>query len=281
MLLENQSTATPETDSPISDNGLEQAKLQSLGKMVAGIVHEINTPIQYITDNLNFVHEQLTHLDPLLELIERDQLELDQDEIKKVAKSLDLSFMREELGSSVGDSLSGIRHVSKLVAAVRSFSYRDKGQRVFNVNDGIDLMIAISRNEWKEHAEVLTSLQSPLPNVFGSESQLSQVWLNLIVNAAQATSHLPDVTGRIEVTTRKFDARVEIRIADNGTGMDETVQARLFERFFTTKPKGKGTGQGLAICWQIIQQHGGKIDVRSAPNEGTEFIIELPIFNKD
>ncbi len=265
-------------------------KLESVGELAAGIAHEINTPIQYIGDNTRFLQDAFGDL---LELHNEANSILsnvggsNNPESCKVAfrealRKADIEYLSEEVPKAVQQTLEGVEHVSSIVKAMKQFSHPDTGESVLtDINKAIENTIAISRNEWKYHSQILTNLPDDLPLVECSPGDINQVLLNVLVNAAHAvTEAVGDSgdTGSIEISTCKQGDFVEISIRDTGAGIAPENRDRVFNPFFTTKEVGKGTGQGLAICYNIVvKKHAGSLDFHSTVGQGTTFYIRLPI----
>jgi signal transduction histidine kinase len=177
-------------------------------------------------------------------------------------------------------SLEGVAQVARIVLAMKEFSH--PGERVEaeeDINRAIENTLAVSRNEWKQSARVELHLAPDLPRVYCLGGEINQVFLNLIVNATHAVVEAGrGRDGKISITTRRVEDMVEILIEDNGIGMSEETRGKIFDPFFTTKRVGKGTGQGLAICRDVVvAKHGGRITVESSPGVGTSFSVMLPI----
>jgi PAS domain S-box-containing protein len=271
---------------------LHTQKLESVGQLAAGIAHEINTPIQFVGDNIHFMNDAFQDIFSVVSLYD-DLKNMDlaspedygalRDRIIDKVDAIDIGYLRDEIPRAVEQSLDGIQRVSRIVLAMREFSHPGGADKMyFDLNKAIESTIILSRNEWKYTAEMITSLAPDLPPVKGYPADLNQVILNLLVNATHAVQAKlaaePEGKGRIEVTTRKEDAEVEICIRDTGTGIPLEIQSRIFDPFFTTKEVGKGTGQGLAIAQNIIvRRHGGQIYFESKVGEGTAFYIRLPL----
>jgi len=229
---------------------IQSEKMASLGQMVAGVAHEINTPLGYASSNVEIIRESLQGMGQ----------EVD-------AESL------EEFDVLLADVEYGLNQISELVMSLKDFSRVDRSQsQLFDLNAGIDTALKICNNQLKDGINIERNF-AELPEISCAPSQLNQVFLNLINNAAQAM----DGRGLIQITTRQVDAYVEVAIRDNGSGMDEDTRAHIFEPFFTTKAVGKGTGLGLSIVFRIIEDHGGTIQVESELGKGTEFVVRLPI----
>ncbi len=264
------------------------ARLETLGTMASGIAHEINTPIQFIGDNLQFISDSFAAIDKLLQhyaalheaAIAADVLGAESKAVTEAVEEAELDFLREELPGAIGQSLSGIQQVARIASAMKTFAHRGATEKeMADINQAIELTAAICRNEWKYDAELELSLDAALPKITCHIGELSQVWLNLIVNAAHAIKTKPDLPrGLITIKTSVRNGMVEVSVSDNGTGMAQDVRERVFEPFFSTKEAGKGSGQGLSICHNIVtEQHGGEIMLSSHVGEGSCFTIRLPI----
>lgn len=264
------------------------ARLETLGTMASGIAHEINTPIQFIGDNLQFINDSISTIDQLLgrysqlhdAALAAGVLDAETKAVADAIEDAELDFLREELPGAIEQSLSGIQQVARIASAMKSFARRGGTEKeMADINQAIEMTAAICRNEWKYDADLELSLDPALPKVACHIGELSQVWLNLIVNAAHAIKAKPELArGQITIITAARDGMIEITIADNGTGIPDDVRKRVFEPFFSTKEDGKGSGQGLAISQRIVaEQHGGDIALSTEVGEGTRFIVKLPI----
>ncbi len=279
------------TDKKNVEAQLQQAqKLESIGQLAAGIAHEINTPAQYVGDNLRFLQDQFGNL---LKVIDAYAARLDGNapakpwherkaEIEATLQEMDFAFLRDELPVAIAQSLEGIDRVATIIKAMKDFSHPGSATKEpADLNRSIRSTIEVCRNRWKYVADLETDLAADLPAVPCLVAEFNQVILNLIVNAADAIAEKigdSGAKGVIRVSSRIIGDRVEVRIADNGNGIPEAIKARMFEQFFTTKPVGKGTGQGLAISRNVIvKKHGGGLTFESTQGIGTTFIIELPL----
>ena len=265
---------------------LEQSrKMESIGRLAAGIAHEINTPIQFLGNNLEFLKKSYAQLRRLTDANESVLAELPEakaEELRSLATEVNLAYLREEVPQAISESLEGIQRVTKIVRAMKEFSHPGGTEKVpVDVNECLVTTSTVARNEWKHLADLVLDLDPALPYIQGLPAELNQVFLNLIVNAADAIGEkVPADSGKgvITLSTRRHALGVEIRIADNGVGIDEQVQKKIFDPFFTTKRVGKGTGQGLTVCYQVIvNRHGGTIHCQSVLGAGTTFILRLPL----
>jgi PAS domain S-box-containing protein len=271
---------------------LRQAqKLESIGQMAAGIAHEINTPMQYVGDNTNFLREGFTeivdligHLKQFISAAKGGNLTDDLvGEVDKAIEKADLDYLTKEIPKAFEQSLDGISRVTKIVRAMKEFSHPGSETAVAtDINRAIESTVTVSRNEWKYAADLEMELDPELPLVPCFPGELNQALLNLITNAAHAIkSKLGENSaqkGQITVSTKHDGAWAEIRIGDTGTGIPEKIREKVFDPFFTTKEIGKGTGQGLSICHAVIvEKHKGSIIFESEEGVGTTFIIRLPI----
>ena len=269
---------------------LQAQKLESVGQLAAGIAHEINTPTQYIGDNVRFLKEAFHDLEGVRASYERllaaaQNNAVSGETVQEVMDRLqhaDANYLFEEIPKAIDQSLEGVTRVAKIVGAMKEFSHpgtKDKTQ--LDLNHAIECTLTVSRNEWKYVAELETEFDPSLPRIACQPGEFNQVILNLIVNAAHA---IADVVGKdgskkgtIKVQTRNCKDWAEIRIHDTGTGIPDSVRARVFDPFFTTKEIGKGTGQGLAIARSVVvDKHGGTIHFETAEGRGTTFVIRLP-----
>ncbi len=276
----------------VVEHQLQQAqKLEAVGQLAAGVAHEINTPMQYLGDNLDFLHNKIGKLAPLIESYEEilglaqqsghnEKLVGEMNEHRKTLKIK--SFVAQAL-EAITDSQDGVKHVSRIVRAMKEFSHPGQDEKTsLDINNALESAAAVSTNEWKYVAEVEFDLDDALPIVTAFPGEVNQVFLNIIVNAAHAIGECNDDgasgKGSIRISTKSTDTHVVVTIQDNGTGISDENRGRIFDPFFTTKEVGKGTGQGLSIAHSVIvQKHGGMLTCDSTPGEGTTFKIQLPI----
>jgi two-component system NtrC family sensor kinase len=264
--------------------------LQNLGKLTAGIAHEINTPIQFIGDNLQFLSNGFNEMLTLLEDFEKiiiDNAETSDsnnhnDHIISAKEKADIAFISKEIPQAIAQSIDGIQRVSTMIAAMRDFSHID--ERRFapaNLNKTLKSTIVILRNEVKYVADVETDLDECLPDVMCCIDEIQQVFLNLVINAAHSIRDMIEENGErglIKISSKVQDEYAVITISDTGPGISEDIREKIFEPFFTTKGPGKGTGQGLSIVQAaIVEKHNGKIELESTVGVGTTFTIYIPI----
>lgn len=281
----------PADSSPFEAQLRQSQKLEAIGQLASGIAHEINTPTQYIGDNLQFFRESFAGFvqlfekySALLAAVKRgDVPELLLDEIASAAEEIDLEFLLEETPGAIERALEGNRRVAEVVRAMKEFAHPGaEGMIPTDINRALKNTISVSRNEWKYVADVKTELDPRLPLTPCMAGPLNQALLNVLVNASHAIGDVVEEgateKGLITVTTTHDETSVEIRIADTGTGMPAEVAEKIYNPFFTTKPVGQGTGQGMAIARSVVvETHHGSLDFETVEGEGTTFIIRLPL----
>jgi len=269
---------------------LHAQKLQAIGQLASGIAHEINTPTQYVGDNISFLAKSFAELTGALQscndlLTAGPESRSTQDclgTIDNALKAADFDFLKEEIPRAIAESQEGIRRISTIVMAMKDFAHPSGGTRQpVDLRSLIQSTVEISRNEWKLVADLVTEFDPQLPPVDGLKDELGQVLLNLIVNAAQAiedTHPANAAKGVIRVSAQGDGDWVEIEVADSGCGIPKELQEKIFEPFFTTKEVGRGSGQGLAIAYNVVtDKHSGKLSVRSELGKGTVFSVRLPV----
>jgi signal transduction histidine kinase len=269
---------------------VQSSKMQSIGQLAAGIAHEINTPAQFVGDNTRFLRESFedlteltTQYDKLLEAAREDKItpELISQTTSAVDEA-DIEYLQEEIPTAIEQSLEGIGRISRIVLAMKEFSHPgSEDKHPVDLNRIIENTVTIAANEWKYLATLETNFATDLPMVNCHEQEISQVVLNMIVNAAHAIAEknadATNISGQITISTTSQDDSVRIVIADTGNGITAEHQKRIFDPFFTTKDVGKGTGQGLSMAYtSIVENHAGQISVSSEPGTGTQFTIDLP-----
>ena len=268
-------------------------KMEAIGQLAAGVAHEINTPMQFIHDNLTFLQDKfssvMSALDTYSTFFETTDATIAKPSLSPEAQAsiTKIDVLKDDIPDAIQDSLEGADRVSSIVRAMKEFSHPGTTEKkLANLNNALANTITVSRNEWKYVAEIATEFDPDLPSVPCLPGELNQVFLNLIVNAAHA---IADVVGKeqtqkgtITISTRTLDHAVEVHIHDTGTGIPEDIRSRIFEPFFTTKEVGKGTGQGLAMAHDVItKKHQGSIRVESVMGKGTTFIVQLPLESRE
>jgi signal transduction histidine kinase len=262
-------------------------KLESIGQLAAGIAHEVNTPTQFIGDNIRFLQESVGEMlgvvDRLLNLgATQDAVMISAKELETLFATVDMTYLRKEVPKAIAQSLDGVERISSIVGAMKEFSHPSTEKAPHDLNRAILSTITVATNEWKYVADVVTDLAADLPLVPVMPGAFNQVVLNILVNAAHAIGAMDAATagtkGVITISTCRLPDWAEIRIKDSGCGMPQAIRDRIFDPFFTTKGVGKGTGQGLAIAHDVIvKKHHGTITVETAPGLGTTFVLRLPL----
>jgi signal transduction histidine kinase len=264
-------------------------KLESVGRLAAGIAHEINTPLQYVSDNVRFLKSSAEEFAPLIIAYRNLQAAVDSGangavaaKVARIAaQSIDLDFILENSPAALADAQSGLERITAIVRSMKEFAHPDNGLKAHaDLNRALRNTLLIARNEYKYVADVEERFDD-MPPVRCHLGQINQVVLNLILNAAHA---IGDVVakgggrGRIGLRTRIVGTEVEIAVSDTGAGVPESIRDKLFDPFFTTKAIGVGTGQGLAIARDVVvNKHSGTLFFESEPGKGTTFFVRLPI----
>jgi signal transduction histidine kinase len=268
---------------------LQAQKLESIGQLAAGIAHEINTPMQFVYDNIEFLSDSS---DKLLMVVEAYQRNLNATgpqrswqersaEVDQVIQDTRFDHIRQEIPNAIQESREGIQRVINIVRAMKEFSHPGQEDKVgVDLNNAVCSTMTITRNRWKYAAELELDLDPDLPTLRCVPAEINQVLLNLIVNAADAiVERIGENTGQkgvITVRTRRAGERIVVEVSDTGCGIPEEIRNRIFDPFFTTKDVGKGTGQGLAITYNVIvNKHHGSLEVESEIGVGTTFRLSL------
>lgn len=270
---------------------VQAQKLESLGQLAAGIAHEINTPIQFISDNTRFLEVAFKRFDSVLNKSEElvngfkeggavMELVMQVEETMKKAK---IGYMRKEIPFAIEETIGGIDQVASIVSGMKQFSHPGSTEmQLTDINASISNTLTVARNEWKYVADIDNQLNDSIPKVLCHEMELNQVFLNIIINAAHAIESAQKDgdkgQGTITIKTSVVEDHVEVAISDTGTGIPEEAQGKIFDPFYTTKEVGKGTGQGLSIAYNVVvNKHGGSITFETQEGVGTTFHIRLPL----
>ncbi len=257
---------------------LQSEKMAAIGQLAAGVAHEINNPIGFVTSNFSSLSQSVDNMLHLVQAYEHLPPDLAQavfavPAIAQARQQADLAYLADDVRDVLRESLDGLDRVRRIVRDLRDFSHVDESEwQDADLNAGLESTLNVAWNEIKYKAKLDKQL-APLPLVRCIPAQINQVLLNILVNAAQAI----DQDGLIQVRSSAAEGWVCLEVQDNGRGMSPAVQKRIFEPFFTTKPVGKGTGLGLSLSYNIIKKHGGRIEVSSTPGQGSCFRIYLPV----
>jgi signal transduction histidine kinase len=255
---------------------VKQEKMAALGQLVAGVAHELNNPISFVYSNTILLRDSYTELHKLLKFYDRAE-GIPQDiasQAEKIRTDIDYDYLVEDISQALEDCHEGARRVRDIVLNLKTFSrLEDTESQLADITDGIESTIKILGHLFRPDRVVLHRDYAELPKIECYGGQLSQVWMNLLANAAQAMNN----KGDLWITTGIDGDSVVVKIRDNGPGIPEEVLSKIFDPFFTTKPVGEGTGLGLSIVHGIIERHTGNIHVDSRVGEGTTFTVELPM----
>ncbi len=262
---------------------VQAEKMSSLGQLVAGVMHEINTPLLYVQSNTSVTAEMVEDLKayidatlPLVKASSPEQVETAMKALVSQREALDAELVDDSVGEIVTlsqDSIEGLNQISELVQSLKDFSRLDRAaEDRFDVREGLEKTLTITRNMLKYGVEVEKDFQD-VPDIFCAPSRINQVFINLVTNAVQAM----DGKGTLRLETRSIDDRVEVTVADTGCGIPQENLNKIMDPFFTTKPVGQGTGLGLSIVHKIVQEHGGRLDIDSAVGKGTRITLSFPL----
>lgn len=259
---------------------IQAQKMEAIGQLASGVAHEINTPIQYIGDNLWALNKSFSEISAYHQALNELLTDEQKRQQAQLAEEYDLEFIMTDGPNAVAQSLEGVERVVEIVKAMKTFSHMDFNQakQSIHLHDAINSALTICRNSYKYIARVETDFSDEVVNVECYPTSLNQVLLNLIINSAHAIEESQTDMGLIHISTRKLDDMIDIQIQDNGAGIPKHIQDKVFNLFFTTKPVGKGTGQGLSLAHSIIvDKHQGKLFFESEAGLGTTFHIQLPL----
>lgn len=263
---------------------LQSEKMASIGQLSAGVAHEINNPIGFISGNLDSLKDYFKDLNKVLsqyqmlgQVIEKESslpesIRQNAQNIRDIEREIDLEYLKEDIPDLLKDCLDGSRRISRIVTDLKSFAHPgNPGTAIMDINSGLQSTLNVINNDIKYKAEVETDFGKIDP-VEGDPQKMNQVFMNLLLNAGQAIEEY----GTITVKTRQDNAHVMVMISDTGRGIDSELMTKIFDPFYTTKPIGQGTGLGLSSAHDIVNEHGGRIAVESKKGQGTCFTISLP-----
>ncbi|MCL1074592.1 sensor histidine kinase [Shewanella dokdonensis] len=255
---------------------VQAEKMASIGQLAAGIAHEINNPIGFISSNLQSLQDYVGRLLSIIHDSESLLNEQQRQQLQQLMEQQQFGFIREDIKELLEESLDGVNRVATIVNSLKSFSHVDNSDWQYaDLIDGMENTLKIIHNQLKYRIQLHKDYQEGLPLLYCQPMQLNQVFMNLLMNAAQAIEGDGDIW--ISIHTMPQDQGMEIRIKDNGCGIEPQNLHKIFEPFYTTKPVGSGTGLGLSLSYSIIQKQHGKISVNSKVGEGTEFVVRLPL----
>ncbi len=259
---------------------LQREKMASIGQLAAGVAHEINNPIGFVSSNLRSLDKYIKKLTDYLEMLEiqfKKQLPEEWEAIKVERRKMKIDFLIEDYADLIEESLDGSERVRKIVQNLKTFSRVDQAEeQLADLNECLESTIAIVWNEIKYKATLEKEL-ADLPDIHCNPQELNQVFTNILVNAAQAI----EKDGVINIRSWLDDDVVKISFQDNGSGILPENQEKIFEPFFTTKPVGEGTGLGMSISYEIVKKHGGDIQLESVVGQGTTFTLSFPLHPKE
>ena len=279
-LMQEQSRRAADLEHARLRERMEEAnRLESLGTLAGGIAHEINTPAQYVGDNLSFLEDCIPDLLKVAEAAGRECTPETCPETMAALTTANMDFLRDEVPDAIRQGLEGVRRIAKIVQAVKEFCYPSSREpQPCNLGHLIESASTVTRNAWKYCSELTLELDTEAPPVMAIEGEINQMLVNLIVNAAQAIAEKKSQSpGSIVIATKHLEDSVAFSIRDDGIGIPADRHKRIFELFYTTKPPGQGTGQGLAITAAIVRRHGGTVTVESEPGKGACFTVTLPV----
>ena len=242
-------------------------KMSSLGQLAAGVAHEINNPIGYISSNLDVLKDYI-------EIYAEAFAGLPEELLLNLNNAKELTYAREDVDELLGSCIIGVERVTEIVASLKTFSRKEQDEFTsITINDVIESALKIVWNKLKYDHEIIRDMSADLPYIQGNFGQLQQVFVNLFVNAAQAM----DDSGVLKIESQRIESYVEVKVHDTGCGMGEAVIRHLFEPFYTTKDESEGTGLGLSVSYAIIEKHNALISVNSEPDQGCTFTLKFPI----
>jgi signal transduction histidine kinase len=271
---------------------VQSEKMAAIGQLASGVAHEINTPIQYVGENIKFIEEACDDLMTSAKMYQKLLAAAEEDKVapellaaaRAQADDAELDYLFEEIPVTLTQTRDGVQQVADIVSGMKNFAKPGTEEKVHtDLNEAIMSTLSVSANEWKSSAEIETDLEPNLPYVPVVPGEINQAFLNIIVNAASAVKERRERDpssgmGKIKILTREDGDWVVIEISDNGVGIPEEIQSKIFDPFFTTREVGEGSGQGLTVAYlAVVKMHAGMISVQSGPGGGTTLTVMLPI----
>jgi signal transduction histidine kinase len=271
---------------------VQSEKMAAIGQLASGVAHEINTPIQYVGENIKFIEEACDDLMTSAKMYQKLLAAAEEDKVapellaaaRAQADDAELDYLFEEIPVTLTQTRDGVQQVADIVSGMKNFAKPGTEEKVHtDLNEAIMSTLSVSANEWKSSAEIETDLEPNLPYVPVVPGEINQAFLNIIVNAASAVKERRERDpssgmGKIKILTREDGDWVVIEISDNGVGIPEEIQSKIFDPFFTTREVGEGSGQGLTVAYlAVVKMHAGMISVQSEPGGGTTLTVMLPI----
>ncbi|MFT5089477.1 MAG: signal transduction histidine kinase [Candidatus Latescibacterota bacterium] len=270
---------------------LQAQKMESMGQLAAGIAHEVNTPMQYINNNSDFLQQAISELDDVLSkttavCTQASDGQVDADLLRAAQQALeeaDLEYVQGEALKAIDKIQEGVRRVVEIVEGMRELAHPgNRKKSSANLNHLINSSTNVCRNEWKYVAELKLELDADLPAINCLPSEISQCIVNIVVNAGHAIADAGGDQGVITVSSRVVGEAIEVSISDTGGGIPAEVQPKIFEFLYTTKEFGRGTGQGLSLAQRVIRDHhGGEISFQTEAGKGTTFTMSLPLVQQE
>ncbi len=259
---------------------IQKKKLETLGKLTSSIAHEINSPLQYVSDNVKFMENGFNRFSALIRILEANDFYSD-DNLKSVFEDEQIAFFRSEIPEAADHTVEGLTRITDIIKAIKEFSHPGWSEKnLIDVNKMLRMTIILMRNKWKYNIDIHFDLDKALPDFYGYVSEMNQVFANIINNAIDAINEDADLRGKgnIYISTSWDYEWINVEIKNDGPIINESTLNKMFKNFFTTKNVGYGTGQGLSLCKNIIEKHhAGKIEAVSSVEEMTKFIIHLPV----
>ena len=272
---------------------VQAQKMESIGQLASGVAHEINTPTQYVGNNISFFKESFEDMVSLrkkyrdiLSETSKENLSEIAEKLESVDKELEIDSLLDEVPKAFSQTSDGVLRIAEIVSSMKSFAHPGGHKKKVNLKELISTVVTVATNEWKYSAKVTTNIPDKFPEVYLYPGEFNQVILNLIVNATDAIKDAIQEKkferGEITISAEQEDNKIKIIIADNALGIPEGIKTKIFDPFFTTKDVGKGTGQGLTLAHNLIaKKHSGSLHFETEQGIGTKFIVTIPNHQSD